>query len=101
MEGLREPVQLRGRAAWLYDLARIWAARSGEHVVLVSANDHVHSWNSAHYADRAVDIQGTGLNELAAWYRGLGLLVYWQVPGHWQHVHVEVDSECRQETGAC
>ena len=28
------------------------------------------------------------------WRRGtavLGLLVHWQVPGHWQHVHVEVD----------
>ena len=67
--------------------------RSGQQVVLVSANDHVHTWNSAHYDDRAVDIQGTGLDELAAWYRGLGLPVYWQVPGHWQHVHVEVDEE--------
>ena len=93
MEGLREPAQLRGRAAWLYDLARIWAARSREQVVLVSANDHIHIWNSAHYADRAVDVQGTGLDGLAAWYRGLGLIVYWQVPGHFQHVHAEVGSE--------
>ena len=45
--------------------------------MLVSANDHVHTWNSAHYADRAVDIQGTGLDALADWYRGFGLRVYW------------------------
>jgi len=83
-------VRLRGPAVWLYDLARIWAVRSAEQIVLVSANDHVHTWNSAHYADRAIDIHGTGLDGLAAWYKGLGLTVYWQVPGHWQHVHVEV-----------
>jgi hypothetical protein len=75
---------------WLYDMARIWAARTGERVVLVSANDHVHSRNSAHYDDRAVDIQGTGLDGLAAWYGALGLTVYWRVPGHWEHVHVEI-----------
>lgn len=98
---VREPVQLGGRAAWLYDLARIWAMRSREQIVLVGANDHIHTRNSAHYAGRAVDIQGTGLNELAAWYRGFGLLVYWQVAGHWRHVHVEVGSECQQETGVC
>jgi hypothetical protein len=90
VKGLREPVQLEDRAVWLYDLARIWATRSREQIVLVSANDHEHTRNSAHYSNRAVDIQGTGLDGLAAWYRSLGLLVHWQVPGHWQHVHVEI-----------
>lgn len=58
--------------------------------MLVSANDHVHTRNSAHYADRAVDIQGTGLDDLATWYAALGLKVYWRVPGHYKHVHVEI-----------
>ena len=68
--------------------------RTSRQVVIVSANDHIHTWNSTHYDDRAVDIQGTGLDDLAAWHRGLGLLVYWQVPGHWKHVYVEVDEAC-------
>ena len=79
----------------MFDLAKIWAVQSGEQIVVVSANDHRHSRNSAHYDDRAVDIQGTGLDGLANWYRGLGLKVYWRVPGHWQHVHVEVAPDVR------
>lgn len=94
-------MQLRGHAVWLYDMARIWAARTGEQVVLVSANDHVHTRNSAHYADRAIDLQGTGLDGLAAWYRAFHLTVYWRVPGHWQHVHVEVAEGCSWDAGSC
>jgi hypothetical protein len=89
---------------WLYDLARIWAVRSGQHVILVSANDHVHARNSAHYADRAVDIQGTGLDDLAAWYRAFGLRVFWRVPGHLGHVHVEIEDvapRCHQARQGC
>jgi hypothetical protein len=73
----------------LFDIADIWAVRTGNELTVVSANDHVHSRNSAHYEDRALDWHGTDLAGLAEWLDGHGLLVYWQVPGHYAHVHAE------------
>uniref|UniRef100_A0A6M3LZ87 Uncharacterized protein n=1 Tax=viral metagenome TaxID=1070528 RepID=A0A6M3LZ87_9ZZZZ len=82
-------MRLRGYALKIFDDAAIWAVRRGSRIRLVSANDHLHSLRSAHYEDRAVDLWGDDLEGLAAWLRSLGYLVYWQVPGHYRHVHAE------------
>jgi hypothetical protein len=58
-------------------------------VRLVSANDHVHSRRSAHYAGMALDLHSSAPSALAQALRGLGYLVLWNVPGHFNHVHVE------------
>ncbi len=76
----------------IFDLADIWARRSGEDVRLVSGNDHVHSQRSAHYAGLAVDLHSSAPDALAALMRGLGDTVFWKVPGHWNHVHVQAGS---------
>lgn len=73
----------------ILDLADIWATRTGNTVRLVSANDHVHTPGSAHYAGRAVDLHSSNLDGLAAALRGLGYKVLWKVPGHFTHVHVQ------------
>jgi hypothetical protein len=66
ISGLRVPVHLTSRESLrMFDLADIWATRTGSDVRLVSANDHVHSRGSAGYR------------------------VLWKVPGHYGHVHVE------------
>ncbi|MBP7776585.1 MAG: hypothetical protein KA371_05610 [Acidobacteria bacterium] len=70
-------------------MADIWATRTGESVRLVSANDHVHSRRSAHYAGQAIDLHSSANGRLAGMLRGLGYLVLWNVPGHFSHVHVE------------
>ena len=42
IDGLRVPVHLTSRESLrIFDMADIWAARTGERVRLVSANDHV------------------------------------------------------------
>ena len=75
----------------IFDLADIWAARTGNTVRLVSANDHVHSRRSAHYAGVAVDLHTSDPEGLTAALRKLGYRVLWNVPGHLSPVHVEVD----------
>ena len=75
----------------MFDLADIWAARTGEGVRLVSANDHVHSRRSAHYAGLALDFQSSDPDGLSTVFRLAGYRVLWNVPGHYGHVHVEQD----------
>jgi hypothetical protein len=83
-------VHLTSREALrMLDLADIWAARTGQEVRLVSANDHVHSRGSAHYQGLALDFHSTDPRGLAAAMRRVGYLVLWNVPGHYGHVHVE------------
>lgn len=90
IHGLRVPVHLTSREALrIFDLADIWAARTGHDVRLVSANDHVHSRGSAHYAGLALDLHSSEPDGLSAMLRGAGYHVLWKVPGHYGHVHVE------------
>jgi hypothetical protein len=90
IRGLRVPVHLTSRDALrIFDLADIWAARTGETVRLVSANDHIHTHGSAHYAGLAVDLMSSNLDGLAAMFRQAGYEVLWRVPGHYGHVHVQ------------
>lgn len=63
---------------------------------------HVHAHHSAHYSGRAIDVNvGTGLFEakssyahrfdaLAASMRAQGYKVLWRVPGHYDHIHVQI-----------
>jgi hypothetical protein len=76
-------------ALQIFDIADIWAVRTGNTVRLVSANDHVHQRNSAHYAGLALDLHASDLDDLAAVMRAAGYRVLWNVPGHYAHVHVE------------
>jgi hypothetical protein len=90
IRGLRVPVHLTSREALrIFDLADIWAARTGHDVRLVSGNDHVHSRGSAHYQGDAVDFHSSDLEGLSALFRAAGYRVLWKVPGHYAHVHVE------------
>jgi len=73
----------------MFDLADIWATRTGKEVRLVSANDHVHSRGSAHYAGKALDFQSSDPDGLSETFRLAGYRVLWKVPGHYGHVHVE------------
>jgi hypothetical protein len=73
----------------MFDLADIWATRTAEAVRLVSANDHVHTRGSAHYAGLALDFQSSNSDGLSAMFRLAGYRVLWRVPGHYGHVHVE------------
>jgi hypothetical protein len=83
-------VRLTSREALrMLDVAEIWAARTGQELRLVSANDHVHSRGSAHYAGLAVDFHSSDLDGLAGTMRDAGYRVLWRVPGHYGHVHVE------------
>jgi hypothetical protein len=75
----------------MFDLASIWATRTGKEVRLVSANDHVHSRGSAHYAGMALDFQSSDPDGLSEAFRLAGYRVLWKVPGHYGHVHVEHD----------
>jgi hypothetical protein len=73
----------------MFDLADIWAARTGNDVRLVSANDHVHSRGSAHYAGLALDFHASDPDALCEMFRRAGYRVLWDVPGHHAHLHVE------------
>jgi hypothetical protein len=73
----------------MFDLADIWATRTGSDVRLVSANDHVHSRGSAHYDGKALDFQSSDNDGLSELFRQAGYRVLWRVPGHYGHVHVE------------
>lgn len=60
---------------------------------MVSANDHGHTRHSAHYRDEALDFW-TGDNAgFAEWMKSFGYVVFWRVPGHHNHVHVQVGVE--------
>jgi hypothetical protein len=90
VRGLRVPVNLTSRESLrMFDLADIWATRTGVDVRLVSANDHVHSRRSAHYEGLALDFQSSDPEALSALFRFAGYRVLWKVPGHHGHVHVE------------
>jgi hypothetical protein len=90
VRGLRVPVNLTSRETLrMFDLADIWATRTGKDVRLVSANDHVHSPRSAHYAGRALDFLSSDPHGLSDTFRRAGYRVLWNVPGHYGHVHVE------------
>jgi hypothetical protein len=92
IRGLRVPVNLTSRESLrMLDLADIWATRTGQDVCLVSANDHVHSRGSAHYAGLALDFQSSDPEGLSTTFRRAGYRVLWRVPGHYGHVHVEQD----------
>jgi hypothetical protein len=92
VRGLRVPVNLTSRESLrIFDLADIWATRTGQDVRLVSANDHVHSRGSAHYAGLALDFQSSDPEGLSTTFRLAGYRVLWKVPGHHGHVHVEQD----------
>jgi len=90
IQGLRVPVRLTSRESLhMLDLVEIWAARTGQEVRLVSANDHVHTRGSAHYAGLALDLHSSDPDGLADTMRQAGYRVLWRVPGHYGHVHVE------------
>jgi len=90
IHGLRVPVHLTSRESLrMFNLADIWAARTGQRVQLVSANDHVHSRRSFHYSGLAVDFQSSDPDGLSSTFRLAGYRVLWKVPGHFGHVHVE------------
>ena len=90
ISGLRVPVHLTSRQTLrMFDLADIWATRTGNEVRLVSANDHVHSRGSAHYDGKALDFQASDMDALSETFRQAGYRVLWKVPGHFGHVHVE------------
>jgi hypothetical protein len=87
---LRVPVHLTSRDSLrIFDLADIWAARTGADVQLVSGNDHIHTRGSAHYEGEAVDFHSSDLDGLAAMLRAAGYRVLWKVRGHYSHVHAE------------
>ena len=93
IRGLRMPVRLTTRESLqIFDVADIWAARTGNTVRLVSANDHVHARGSAHYDGVALDLHSSDPEGLAAALRQAGYRVLWNVPGHWGHLHAELES---------
>lgn len=74
----------------MFDVADIWARRTGHSVRLVSANDHVHARRSMHYAGLAIDMLSDAPDALAELMRRAGYRVLWKVPGHFSHLHVEM-----------
>lgn len=75
----------------IFDIADIWAARTGNVVRLVSANDHHHAPRSAHYRGLALDFHSSDLSGLSRALRLAGYAVLWNVRGHYGHVHVQHD----------
>jgi hypothetical protein len=95
------PVHLTSRDALrIFDLADIWAVRTGNTVSLVSANDHVHSRKSTHYAGLAVDLHSSDSEGLSRAMRQAGYHVLWNVPGHYAHVHVDLGGGAQVEPRA-
>ena len=84
----------------IFDLADIWATRTGNDVRLASANDHVHSRGSTHYAGLAVDLHSSDSEGLSLAMRLAGYRVLWNVPGHYAHVHVELGGGAHVEPRA-
>lgn len=90
LRGLRVPLVIKTPAQrTILLLASYWTALTGAKLRVVSAMDHIHARHSAHYSGLAIDFQGEKLNALAVFFRLWGYKVYWKVPGHYQHVHVE------------
>jgi hypothetical protein len=83
----------------MFHLADIWAARTGQSVRLVSANDHSHSVRSRHYEGLALDLHSSDPDGLSEMLRSAGYRVLWNVRGHYAHVHVEVDGPPRLFAG--
>ena len=73
----------------LFNVAAIWAARTGHTLRVVSGNDHVHVRGSYHYLGRALDFQSSDMDGLAEWLRAHGWYVLWKTVGHWAHVHAD------------
>ena len=97
IRGLRVPVRLTSRdALQIFDIADIWATRTGKEVRLVSANDHVHSAGSAHYVGLALDFHSTDPGGLARFFRWAGYEVLWNVRGHYGHLHVQHTGAARR-----
>jgi hypothetical protein len=101
IRGLRVPVHLTSRDALrMFHVADIWASRTRHDVRLVSANDHLHSRRSAHYAGLALDFHSSDPDGLSAALRHAGYRVLWKAPGHYSHVHVDTGgSTARRRTG--
>lgn len=90
LHGLRVPIVISTEAHQrILLLASYWAEMLGASLRVVSAMDHIHARQSAHYSGMAIDFQGEHLDSLATWFREWGYTVYWKQPGHWKHVHVE------------
>ena len=70
-------------------MAAMWAIRSGRTLRLVSAADHIHAPDSLHYDGKAADFWSDDMTGLAAWLRAAGYRVFWNVPGHYAHVHAD------------
>ena len=73
----------------MFHVAQTWAMRTGNILTVVSANDHIHTLNSLHYSDQALDFHSSDLQGLADWLKSYGYRVLWQIPGHYFHVHAE------------
>jgi hypothetical protein len=85
----------------ILEVAAEWSVYTQREVVVTSLNDHIHTPQSLHYQDRAVDFtvrtQGgapdrLALTHFATWLTtqlGAVYEVIWDVPGHYNHVHVE------------
>lgn len=67
----------------------MWAARTGNELRLVSANDHIHALRSLHYEGLAADFWASDMDSLAEWMERVGYRVFWKVAGHMGHVHAE------------
>ena len=81
------PVTLPISLHKMYWTAAVWAVRSGNWVTVVSGNDHIHMRNSMHYADRALDFHSSDMDGLNEWLNYHGYATFWQVAGHYAHVH--------------
>ena len=90
VEGLRMPVHLSANLRPILDAAIIWAQRTCHWVRVTSGNDHQHVTNSLHYTNQAVDLMSDDLPGLHAFLSVLGYRMLYNVPGHFQHVHVEL-----------
>ena len=80
----------------MFDLADIWSRRTGHEVRLVSANDHNHTGNRCITPVMAIDLHSSAPDELAEAMRNLGFRVLWRVPGHYRHLHVEIQGSHRR-----
>jgi len=101
IQGLRVPVHLTSRESLrMFDIADIWATRTGHAVRLVSANDHVHSRRSSHYLGMALDFQSSDPDGLSQLFRLAGYRVLWKGPGPYGHVHVEQQSSVKPQTAS-
>lgn len=112
--GVRKSVQF----AWLdpnivqvLNHLAVWSARQGLDINITSMNDHVHSKNSLHYRDLALDFQvGKGqlvsgmkyklaMEDVVNYLRGelgLGFDILYGDKNHKTHCHVEFDVKQRR-----